>query len=80
MTPDLASFAGWIGMLLLLGAYWKRGSLTSYRYALLNLGGAVLLAVHCAIAAAWPAMALQFAWAAIAVGDMARPANPTARH
>jgi hypothetical protein len=63
---------GWIGMVSLLFAYWRREFLGRIVYAVLNLCGALLLAVNCAAQAAWPATALECAWATIALVDIAR--------
>jgi hypothetical protein len=73
MTVDVPSALGWIGMGMLLIAYWRRDRLPPVAYALLNLVGAGLIAVVCFVQAAWPAFALECAWAVIAVRDLVRP-------
>lgn len=75
-----SSIGGWVGMAMLLYAYAARNRLSSRSYALLNLFGAMLVGVNCFVTEAWPAMALQTAWAAIAIFELCflrRPPNPT---
>ncbi len=63
---------GWAGMLALLGAYAGRAGLRPVAYACLNLAGAAGVAAVCLYKEAWPALALEIAWALIAVRDLAR--------
>jgi hypothetical protein len=65
----LVDALGWIGMVLLLGAY---GLLTAgrlraeaLRYQFANLVGGVLLLVNTAYHTAWPSAALNLVWVGI---------------
>lgn len=69
-----ADIVGWAGMLTLLFAYARREHLPPRTYALLNLFGALGVAALCIVKHAWPALALETAWAAIALRDLARRA------
>jgi hypothetical protein len=75
---DAFDIGGWIGTAALLYAYWKRQTLSPDWYAILNLAGAVLLAVLCCVRHAWPAVVLDGIWALIAARDLwsARKASP----
>jgi len=73
MNLDVATILGWIGMMLLLAAYAGRHGMGPRTYALLNLVGASLVGVVCFAEQAWPAFALEIAWAGIAIRDMLRP-------
>lgn len=63
---------GWAGMVLLLSAYGLRESLGKRLYALMNLTGALGVAAVCILKHTWPALALEVAWAAIALRDLVR--------
>ncbi len=70
--PSLSTTGGWIGMGLLLYAYAMRSTLPPRAYALLNLVGAALVGIACLVTRTWPALALETAWAAIALRDLLR--------
>lgn len=61
---------GWPGMLLILFAYARREHLPLLWYALVNLMGSSLLGVVCLVEETWSILALQVAWAAVAVWDL----------
>jgi len=67
---DVPSVLGWVGMGLLLFAYARRRRLNAPAYSVLNLVGAVLIAVVCFHQKAWPPMALNCVWAIIAARDL----------
>lgn len=62
---------GWIGMVLLLGAYaavsFDLVERTGLAYVGVNVVGAALVAVICAAKRAWPAFALEVAWIVLTV-------------
>lgn len=66
----ITSIGGWIGMAMLLYAYAARKNISPARYALLNLIGAGLVGVNCLVTKAWPAVALETAWMAIALREL----------
>jgi hypothetical protein len=70
-------------MAALLFAYARRQALSATAYALTNLTGALAVAAVCLARSTWPALALELAWAAIALRDLARsrmaPPPATAR-
>ncbi len=70
--PSPFSMLAWIGMAVLLGAYFRRETLPPMTYAALNLVAGLLIAPVCWEQRAWPPFALQLAWAAIAVRDLVR--------
>jgi hypothetical protein len=83
----LADVAGWIGAGCLLVAYAlvSAGRLpVGLSYHLLNLAGAVGLAVNGAVHRAWPSAALNLVWLGIGAAALSRrerppPARPTPR-
>lgn len=66
----LGTSIGWLGMILLLVAYWlvsnKKLASTSSIYQLMNLFGALGVAVNAFCQKAWPALALELIWSGIA--------------
>jgi hypothetical protein len=62
----LVDALGWVGMVLLLGAYWLltagRLRASGVRYQLANLLGGCLLMVNTAYHGAWPSAALNLVW------------------
>jgi hypothetical protein len=69
---QLVEIVGWAGMAALLFAYARRQALTATVYALTNLVGALSVAAVCLARSTWPALALELAWAAIALRDLWR--------
>ena len=63
--------SGWIGMLLIVGAYFliSRKTITSQSsiYQLMNLFGAIALGINVFYLESWPALALNVVWATIAI-------------
>ncbi|WP_211294536.1 CBU_0592 family membrane protein [Compostimonas suwonensis] len=73
LIPVLMTVIGWLGTLLLLGAYAlvtvKRLRVDGWAYQGANLLGGALLMVNTAYLSAWPSAALNLAWLGIgAVG------------
>lgn len=68
---NIFNILGWIGTVLILLAYFLnstgRVGGAGRPYQLLNLAGAICMGVSVYHQTAWPAVALQFAWGAIAV-------------
>ncbi len=72
----LVQISGWIGTLLILAAYF----LNSYKYLesqsrvyqAMNLFGAIGVGINVVHQEAWPAVALQVVWGAIAFFSLAR--------
>lgn len=66
--------SGWIGMVLILGAYFlisrKMVDSQSYTYHLVNLFGAIGLIINTYYQEAWPVVALNTVWVAIAVSTL----------
>jgi len=62
---------GWVGMALLLAAYaavsFDLVARDAPLYVGVNVLGAALVAVICAVKRAWPAFALEIAWIALSV-------------
>ena len=62
---------GWIGMVLVLAAYFmvafKKISAQSYVYHFLNLIGVVFLAVNVFAQKAWPVFVLDIVWGLVAI-------------
>jgi hypothetical protein len=75
-TVVLVNVAGWVGMVLLLGAFAlvTRGSLegTSRVYQLMNLVGAALLILNSGYYRAWPSAVLNVVWVGIGVFGLVR--------
>lgn len=70
----MATFAhiiGWLGVLLLLLAYFlissKKVSGHGHIYQILNLLGAIGVGINVFYTRSWPALALQIIWASIAM-------------
>jgi hypothetical protein len=65
---------GWIGMTLLLGAFALRlGDVlsgTSLVYVVLNVSGALLVGVQCAMQRAWPALVLELGWVVLTLASL----------
>lgn len=68
---NISTIAGWIGMVLILVAYYlvsvKKVSGQAYIYQLLNFFGALGIIWNTFAQRAWPAMILNVVWAIIAV-------------
>jgi hypothetical protein len=71
MILDIYSILGWIGMILLLLAYFllstKRLKINYVLYHLLNLFGAAGIGISTFVTHSWPAMALNIIWIIIAI-------------
>jgi hypothetical protein len=71
----LVETAGWLGAIVLLGAY---GALSAGRlhagglYQWMNLAGAAGLMVNAAYHGSWPPVAVNVTWAVIAVSSLVR--------
>ena len=66
-----AQSAGWIGTIMIVAAYYavtaKKADPRDRRVLVTNLAGAVGVGLSVYVQRAWPALALQLVWAAIAV-------------
>ena len=75
----LTELAGWIGTLLIVSAYflvsYKKISPSSRTYQVLNLVGAIGVGINVLYQQAWPALALQVAWAVIAISILLNKSN-----
>lgn len=72
-TPPWAHAAGWYGMLAILTAYYSstHGIMDqALGYHSLNLSGAIGVAVVCWYQRTWQALALELAWAGIAISGL----------
>jgi len=71
MENILPTITGWVGMILIIVAYFlistKRVTGQSRLYQLLNLFGAIGIIWNTFVQQAWPAMTLNVVWAIIAV-------------
>ncbi len=71
MENILPTIAGWIGMILILVAYYlvsiKKVTGESRLYQSLNFFGALGIVYNTFVQQAWPAMALNIVWAIIAI-------------
>jgi hypothetical protein len=72
IVDHIPQVLGWIGMVLLLVAFARKDTLSKRRYALMNLVGAILVGVSALEQQAWPPLALEVAWAGIALRDLLR--------
>ena len=76
MTTVLIDVAGWIGMVLLIGAYAlvTAGRIlgTSLLFQLMNLVGGALLMVNSGYYGAWPSAALNLVWVVIGITGLVR--------
>jgi hypothetical protein len=76
MTTVLIDVAGWIGMVLLIGAYAlvTAGRIlgTSLLFQLMNLVGGALLMVNSGYYGAWPSAALNLVWVVIDTTGLVR--------
>lgn len=65
---------GWLGMIMIVYAHFlvseKEVTGTSHKYQYLNMIGSACIAVNVFYAHAWPAVALQLIWIAIAIYDL----------
>lgn len=72
----VAEVLGWAGAVALLLAYGlvatRRLRVEGAAYGLLNLGGALGLALNSAVNGAWPSAALNLLWAVIGLVTFAR--------
>ena len=73
--------SGWIGALLILIAYFlvscRKVDASSREYQLMNLLGAIGVGINVFYQRAWPALALEVVWAAIAVFVLLKKSNTT---
>jgi uncharacterized membrane protein len=73
--------AGWIGMAIILTTYYQvtvgRWGTRTKIDEVANLVGSVLIAVNVYHYGAWPAFALNVAWGAIALLNLAKKRNPS---
>jgi hypothetical protein len=71
MGNILPTIAGWIGMIIILAAYYlvstKRVTGESNLYQSLNFVGAICLIYNTFVQQAWPIMVLNIIWVIIAV-------------
>lgn len=79
MIPTIPTLLGWVGMGLLLFAYWRRNKLKIRIYGICNLLGAILIGVVCVAQEAWPPLALQVLWGLIAIRDVAKKPSRNTR-
>lgn len=79
MTELLVDAAGWLAMLLILGAYLlltlRRVDSGSRLYQWMNVLGAAGFIVNCIWNHAYPSAVLNVVWAAIGVYSLSRPAS-----
>ncbi len=72
----LSPILGWIGTTLIFLAYLlislKKVDSGNVTYQLMNLVGAAALGVNVYYQQVWPALALEFAWGAIAIYSLIR--------
>lgn len=68
---------GWVGMIVLLTAYFRRHSFSHVKHALFNLAAGSLIAPICYVIHAWPLFALQLIWGSIAIRDLFRAIKET---
>lgn len=70
----ISQLIGWMGSLMLILAYFllSRGKVKggNVSYQILNLGGAIFIGVNVYAQEAWPALFLEFVWAAIALAAL----------
>lgn len=70
----LSTIAGWIGMVLILMAYYlvsaKKVTAQAHSYQLLNFFGAIGIIWNTLVQQAWPAMTLNIVWAIIAINTL----------
>jgi hypothetical protein len=70
------SIAGWTAALLILGAYsllqFGKIQPRSWVYQVMNIVGALGFIINCAYNSAWPSVALNVAWMAIALYALRR--------
>jgi hypothetical protein len=80
----LVDAVGWLGMLVLLGAYalltTGRWRATGGMYQLANVVGGVLLAVNTAYHHAWPSAALNLVWFVIGTIGIRKAAQENRRN
>ena len=69
---------GWMGMAIIIFTHilvsTKKVTGTSKRYQVVNLIGAVMVGINVYYARSWPALALQGAWALIAIYELIKNA------
>lgn len=75
-VKTFVSIAGWGAALLILGAYsllsFGKVQPRSWVYQLMNIIGAAGFIINCAYNNAWPSVALNVAWMAIAIYALRR--------
>ena len=71
MISLIASIVGWVGMILIVSAYYllstKKLTSKSWVYHLINFFGGIGIVINTLINRAWPAMVLNILWALIAM-------------
>ena len=71
MMKLFIEICGWSGTLLIVAAYYlvsvKRLNVSSTKYQLLNIAGAVGLGINVFYKEAWPALVLEIVWGSIAL-------------
>jgi hypothetical protein len=76
---DIFSLAGWIGMVLLVISYFllsnKKLKFNSLAYHLMNLFGAIGIAVSAFVTKSWPSVILNIIWFIIAGFSIYKIAN-----
>ena len=76
MQEIIVQICGWVGTALFVGAYYlvsdKKLDPAGGVYQWLNLVGSVCLGVNVFYQKAWPALALEIVWGAIAVSALLR--------
>ena len=78
----LVELAGWVAALLILGSYsllsFGKIQARSPLYQWMNIAGALGFIVNCTWNGAWPSVALNVVWMAIAFYALRRNARPKA--
>lgn len=71
----ILEICGWVGTFLFVLAYFLlsggRIGVNGWCYQIMNLLGAILVGASVFYKHAWPALALEFVWASIALGALA---------
>lgn len=68
--PSIVQIIAWLGMGILLTAYFLRPKLGPIKHALMNITASALIAPVCFVQEAWPVFALQIVWGCIALRDL----------
>ena len=71
MNSAIVQACGWVGMALIIAAYFLNSRKTldsqSKTYQLMNVFGAIGAGINCFYQRAWPVLALQIIWGVIAI-------------